>query len=415
VSFPELQRARFEYNSKGKVIKAVDPLGRETRYTYGTNNTPDLDPATGTGLDLLKTEQKNGAGYELLASYTYNSQHEVLTSTDASGQTTTYSYNPSGQPLTVTTPARAGITENRTTTFSYDTNDYLQGVTGPATGATSAYTYDGYGRVRAITDPDNYTLTYDYDALDRITKVTYPDGTYQQTIYNRLDAEQRRDRLGRWTHTFYDALRRPVAIRDPLGQTTTLQWCSCGSLEKAIDPNGNGTSWERDAQGRITRAIRADGTDTTFTYENTTSRPRQFRDAKQQLATIEYFADNNWKQVTFTNTTQPTPTVSFTYDPVYDRLATMTDDAGTTSYSFNAVMTPPTLGAGYLASVDGPLANDVIIYSYDELGRGVGRSINGVTVSQSYDALGRTIGEVNALGTFTYAYDGVTDRLASLD
>jgi uncharacterized protein RhaS with RHS repeats len=54
-------RAGFEYNSKGLVTKAIDPVGRETRYTYGINNTPDPDPAIGTGLDLLKVEQKNGA------------------------------------------------------------------------------------------------------------------------------------------------------------------------------------------------------------------------------------------------------------------------------------------------------------------------------------------------------------------
>ncbi len=110
----------YEYNSKGRKIKEIDPLGRETVYVYGTGSTADADPANGTGIDRLQAKQKNGAGYEVLWSATYNAQHQPLTVTDAAGQTSTYTYNTQGQLLTAVTPARAGITENRTTTFSYD-------------------------------------------------------------------------------------------------------------------------------------------------------------------------------------------------------------------------------------------------------------------------------------------------------
>ena len=53
VSYRKLQKARFEYNSKGKTIRATDPVGRETVYVYGTGSTPDADQANGTGIDLL--------------------------------------------------------------------------------------------------------------------------------------------------------------------------------------------------------------------------------------------------------------------------------------------------------------------------------------------------------------------------
>jgi RHS repeat-associated protein len=74
------------------------------------------------------------------------------------------------------------------------------------------------------------------------------------------------------------------------------------------------------------------------------------------------------------------------------------------------------LGAGQLATVDGPLTNDVIGYAYDELGRVTTRTINGLanSVTWSFDALGRLTGEANVLGTFTYAYDGVTSRLITV-
>jgi RHS repeat-associated protein len=405
---------RYEYNSRGRKIKEIDPLGRETNYFYGTNNVVDPDQTTGTGLDLLQVKQKNGAGFDLIASYTYNTQHQPLTVTDASGQVTAYTYNAAGQLLTVTTPPRAGITENRTTTYSYDTNGYLQSVTGPATGDTVSYTYDGYGRVRTVTDSNGYTVTTDYDALDRQTRVTYPDGTYEETVYNRLDPEKHRDRLGRWSHTFYDALRRVVAIRDPLGRTTTQQWCSCGSLDKLIDANNNATTWERDAQGRVIREVLADGSATELTYENTTSRLKQRKDSRNQITGYEYFLADNLKQITYTNAVVATPNVSFTYDPVYNRLATMADGTGTATYNYNPIAVPPTLGAGRLATVDGPLANDTVSYAYDELGRTVSRGLSGFASTYAYDVLGRITTQGSALGNFTYVYDGHTARPLSL-
>ncbi len=44
------------------------------------------------------------------------------------------------------------------------------------------------------------------------------------------------------------------------------------------------------------------------------------------------------------------------------------------------------------------------------------RTINGAanSVTWAFDALGRVTSEKNVLGTFTYGYDGVTSRLASV-
>lgn len=75
-------------------------------------------------------------------------------------------------------------------------------------------------------------------------------GTFEQVLYNRLNPELARDRLGRWTKTQHDALGRPVSIQDPLGRRTQLEWCNCGSLESMIDANGNVTTWMRDLAGR---------------------------------------------------------------------------------------------------------------------------------------------------------------------
>jgi len=398
------QAYRYDNNSLGHGTRVTDPLGRTTSYLYDTN-----------GIDLLQARQASGQKSELLPSSTYNSHHQPLTATDISGQTTNYTYNGRGQVLTMTTPPRAGITENRTTSYAYDANGYLQTVTGPAAGATTTYTYDGFGRVRTVTNSDNYTLTYDYDALDRTTKVTYPDATYELTVYNFLDAQDQRDRLGRWTHTYHDALRRVALVRDALGQATTYQWCSCGSLDAIIDANGNTTSWSRDSQGRVTTETRADNAQFHYMYENTTSRLLQMTDPLNQVKGYQYFLDNNLKQITYTSAVNATPSVSYTYDPVYNRIATMTDGTGTTTYIYNPVTNPPALGAGLLASVSTTaLTNATVTYTYDELGRVASHGLSAFAVTNSYDALGRLATEANPVGTFTFRYDGVTGRPLTL-
>ena len=402
------QLYRYEYNTVGNVTKTTDPAGRVTAYVYDAN-----------GIDLLEVRQQTGSINELLASYTYNGQHLPLTATDASGKTTVFTYNAAGQIRTITNA------KNEVTTYNYDSNGYLQNIVGALPGAITSFTYDGFGRLRTTTDSEGYTVTIDYDAiggdptktLNRIAKVTYPDGTYEQATYDRLDPEWTRDRLGRWSRKFYDALRHVVFTQDPLNQIITYDWCNCGSLEGITDQNGHTTSWTRDIQGRVTDKFYPDQTSTHYTYENTTSRLKTMTDAQGQSTNYAYFVDNNLQQVSYTNVIHATPSVSYAYDTNYNRLLTMTDGTGLTTYAYNPIAIPPTLGAGRLASIDGSLANDTITYAYDELGRVTNRSINGVAnaASVQYDSLGRVQNVTNLLGSFNYVYVNTTGRLDHVD
>jgi RHS repeat-associated protein len=415
------QLYKYEYNAVGKLTKVTDPLNRVTIYGYGTNNVLDSIPATGTGIDLLQVQQQNGASTDLLESMTYNAQHQPLTMADAAVQTTNFSYDTNGNLQTVVTPPRGSLTlAQRTTTYLYYADNAslgpgrLQQITGPISGATTSFAYDGYGRVHTATESDGYALTTDYDNFDRPTQLTYPDGTYEQRTYNRLDIDSSRDRLGRWTRYFYDAVRHLILTRDPLGQVVTYQWCICDTLDKLIDANGNATSWARDPENRLTSETRADSTQTLFTYENTTSRLKRRMDAKGQYRDTAYFKDDTVQQISYPNSSPTTPTVSFTYESAYKRLATMVDGTGTTSYTYYPVTIGGTLGATQLATVTGPLSNSTIAYSYDELGRLSGRSINSVAATSVYDELGRVTSVTNALGSFTYGYVNQTSRLQSV-
>jgi RHS repeat-associated protein len=309
----------------------------------------------------------------------------------------------------------------RTTTYEYYADNAALGpgqpqrVTGPISGATTEFAYDDHGRPATVTGSDGYATTTTYDNLDRPTSITYPDSTSEQITYDKLDVSATRDRLGRWTHYFHDAVGRLVSTQDPQGQIVTNQWCNCGSLKKIVDSNGNGTSFDLDAKGRVIKETRADSTFTAFVYENTTSRLKRKTNRKGEHADFTYFKDNNVNTVSYPNAGEPTSSVSFTYDTAYNRIATMVDGIGTTSYSYNAITTGTgTLGAGALASIDGPLSNDTISYGYDEVGRIVSRSINSVNASLTFDPLGRVTAVTNPLGSFTYSYVDQTARLANV-
>lgn len=407
------QLTQLEYDEFGNVSQTIDPLGRQTNFIYDA-----------AGLDLLEVRQKTGTStFDVLSKFTYNSSHQPLTATDAAGQVTTFTYNSAKQVRTITNAKNEVTTlwyhatgqPGPTETLDANATGYLVKVDGAISGATTKIAYDAFGRPRTVTDSEGYAVTTDYDAFDRPTKTTYPDGTFEEIVYDKLDPLSLRDRRGRLTQMTHNALRQLATLTDALSRTTQYDWCKCGDLKTLTDPQGRATNWQHDAGSRLTAKIYADGKTITYGYENTTSRLKTVTDAKSQVTNYQYFVDDRLKQVSYTNAVEATPTVSFTYDPLYPRMATMTDGLGTTTYTYNSIPTTPTLGAGRLASVAGPLANATISYTYDELGRVLTRSINGSAnlSTVTYDALGRVTGVVNPLGTFGYSYVNQTGRLTS--
>jgi RHS repeat-associated protein len=171
------------------------------------------------------------------------------------------------------------------------------------------------------------------------------------------------------------------------------------------------TRWQYDQMGRQVAKIYADGSRETYAYDPASGRLVTVTDAKGNVKTHAHYLDGQLAALRYN---QPnTPNVSLTYDGADGRLASMTDGLGTTTYAYHPT-TPGTLGAGQLASVDGPWANDTIAYTYDALGRILQRSIGGVPMSFSFDAAGRPTGVSNQLGSFTIGYDGVTSRPLSV-
>ncbi len=433
------QLSQYSYNALGNVIKETDPTGRVKSNLYDTND-----------VDVLEVYQRNAKGVSVdpegkpadkIAAYTYNGFHDRLTETDAAGQTTHYLYNSYGQLLMRTNA------KGEPTTYTYDrdqdrndeTDGYLISITSPPfndVSAVTSFTYDYANRIRTVTsEADQYTITRFYDEIDRTTFVLYPDETYEEFIYvdldtfaPRLEATRTYHRDKRFTDRHYNANRQMDSIIDPLGRTTHYSWCRCGSLESITDPKDQTTTFNRDLQGRVYQKVFADNTTVNYlfggqTAPNTigaTSRLKSSTDALNRRANYSYFIDGNLSQVSYTNTSggqlsPPTASVAYGYDENYNRVREIrVDNVVQLDYDYYQIDSPPALGAGRLQTIDGPLENDTVAFTYDELGRVLVHSINGVTETDAYDSLGRLTTTVNPLGSFSRAYYGVTSRLQTL-
>jgi len=434
------------YDKTGKLKKAVDPKNRTTTYRFDGL----------TQMDLLAVYQQNttgvstdpyGVAADKIAGYDRYYLHKPQDVFDAAGQKTVYTYNTFGQVGSITNP------RNEVTTYIYGDGSsghpigFLRSVTSPSFNGASAvtsYTCDLVNRTRTVrNEADDYTVTTDYDKLDRPITITYPDTTTQEFDYRKcsngapvtpaimtLDAGVIKDRRGRPTFQEFDGNRRLTKVIDPLNHITQYVWCACGAMTDIIDADGHDTHFELDLQSRVKSKVfgygTSDATTVSYLYEGqgapdavgTTSRLKSMTDALNQTTTYDYFVDDDVKQIIYTNAVHTTPNVSFLYDSIYNRLASMTDGTGTTSYSYYQITATPPLGADQLQTVDGPLANDAITYGYDEWGRVTSRSINGVSSSVNYDSLGRLDTSDNILGHFSRVYDGathVTPRLKTLN
>ncbi len=208
---------QLTYDNLGRVTTIANALNEQTLLTYDPQGNLSLletgrTTAGGEGQvtqliydtrnRLTSIQQKDDvATFKTLNSYTYDSEDNLASSTDAQSRTTTYAYDKLNRRTSVTDPntntstltydAAGRVTSvtdalARTTLYSYDKLDRLiqqidQGVT-PS--LVSSFTYDHFGNLIKVTDPENRTTAYTYDALSRRTSETKQLGQTLQYVYD---------------------------------------------------------------------------------------------------------------------------------------------------------------------------------------------------------------------------------------
>lgn len=421
------QVSTFTYNSLGFPLTAVDPLDRTTVYTYAPNN-----------IDLVTVQQATSATqtYATLATYnTYNDLHEPLTYIDAAGRVWNYEYNSAGQLTSfIDTFDDTGFNPKQMT-YNYDSTGRLTSIVNflgntqqslsypPTCGGSSHINCD---LPASITDSEGRTVNYTRDALDRVTATTYPDGTTDLDDFTfqsgpnegtpSLEVRKHTDRLGRLTSHAFDPARRLTSVTDPLLHTVQYGYFADGTLQTLTDQNDHTTTWAIDVQSRPTSKIFADNTATGYGYENTTSRLKSVTDALGQVKTYAYDEANELTGIKYTGAVNPTPNVSFSWDPYFPRRTGMTDGNGATSWTYvpPGTLSSPSNGALSVLAEDGSFANDQMTYGYDTDGRINSLTVGGGPVETwARDPLARVTSHVTGQGTWTYAFLGQTMQPAS--
>ncbi len=388
------------YDSNGNLLTTTDEAGHTTTRTYDSN------------FDVLSSSQPLNSNTTATTSYTYNSLGEVLTATDPLGNVTTNTYDSHGNLLTVTSPAPAGGVAASVTTFTYNSLGELTTITDPL-GHVSTLTYTTAGLIATITDAQSNVTTYAYDSHGNRTSVTDPAGNVTTFAYDSGD---------RLTTITY-----PPAQSGQSSTTVTFTYDSRGRRTSATDQNGKTTTYVYDDADRLTSVTDAATNVTTYAYD-TENNLLSITDANSHTTSFAYDAFSRVTQTTFpsnlsefyaydaiSNLTSKTDRKANTIQYVYDALNRLTQksypDSSTVAYVYDL--------AGKVTQVNDP--SGTYGFSYDNMDRLTGTTaqysfLTGTTFTNAYtyDAASNRTGYTAPDGsTNTYTYDTL-NRLTAL-
>ncbi|MCG6910469.1 MAG: hypothetical protein LJE94_10145, partial [Deltaproteobacteria bacterium] len=128
--------------------------------------------------------------------------------------------------------------DTRQTLFSYNTDGFLESVTGPEN-QTTAYTYDEVGRVIRLDRPDNTSLWFSYDLNGNMTVMINPSDAAHHFGFNAVNLNDAYiTPLSGSYHYEYDLDRRLSRVDFPSGKRISNIF-SEGRLVQVQTPEGN--------------------------------------------------------------------------------------------------------------------------------------------------------------------------------
>lgn len=390
----------------------MDAPGLRTEMTYGTTGevlTRTLTDTTTHSLPYATTGQVRtdtytwGAGGRLtsvngpraavgavddITSFTYDIAGNLLTMTNALGHVTTFaSYDANGRPGSMTD---ANGTQ---TLFTYDAlgrllTNKIKHPSNSALDSTTTYDYDVEGRVTGITSPSTQKLSFVYDLAGQLLEIASADGEKQTFAHDAMGnvTEQkikRPDNVVRSTITrTFDSIGRMLTETLGPGRTTSWEYDKNGNPVRTTSPRSHATDMAFDALNRLTSTVAPD-TGATATVYNAKDEPTRFTDA---VAVQTAFVRNGFGEI----------------------IQEVSPDRGTSVYHYDA--------AGDLAAaIDG--RGQRIDYTRDILGRVTAKTPvsrpSSETVTYSYDSggvsgcacVGRLASMTDASGTTNFGYD----------
>jgi RHS repeat-associated protein len=387
------RKTAYTHDAKGNVL-TVTRMAQDSNPANHVITTYTYEP---TFNQVATITDPLGAGHT--TTFTYDSFGNLQTAVDANSNQTSYTYNPQGQPLTVTTPAG-------TTQFVYEFGD-LVSVIDPLGNATNRG-LDAIGRLQSMTNPLGLTTSYGYDALNRLRTVADPlNGSPQPTRFdydpnsNLLSVTDAKSPTAAVTTYTYENMDRLATRTDPLLKSESYQYDLAGNLTLFRDRKLQATTYIYDALNRRTQATYADGSSTSYTYDKG-NRLTQINDSIAGLITRGYDGLDR-----LTSEQTPQGTVGYTYDAA-SRRATMTvPGQALINYTYD--------NANRLTQIT--QGSSIVQFGYDNANRRTSLTLpNGILVEYGYDAASRVTSitykqnGTTVIGDLTYEYDKAGNR-----
>ena len=244
----------YEVDAAGMVTAVTDPLGVVTRFEYDWRATGIVPKATITPNGLVRTMECDNAGRPIAStdpagrrsSVTRDVRGLVTEVIDPVGNVTTIEYSPEGWVTKVITPDGS----ERSATYDGEGN-LTQAMS--ETGAKTTTRYTVFDKISSVTLPNGGVTRYSYNTQMEPITVTNADGHTWQLHYD-LDGsiikEIDYNGLITQSHATPDKLRLDVTTG---AGTVTTMFDPYGRMTETFDGQGNTTTYQWDALGKITK------------------------------------------------------------------------------------------------------------------------------------------------------------------
>ena len=367
-------------------VASVDPLLNRTTTTFDVVNRPirvqDANTRiTTTIYDAASrvTGLLNADGFR--TSRVYDTASRLVAIADANGHRTSSLYDPIGRQTQLIDAL------DRRTTFGFD----------------------GVGRQILRIDARAFRTSYVYDLDNRLMGQHYPNGTRVTFAY---DKASRRTLLSDWTGRYtstYDADGRLSVVVSPAGLRLTYAYDAASQRKYLIEPEGARFTYTFDADGRTNYVANPQGQRATWSY-----------DAASQVIGIHYanttrtsyLYDNASRLLRVANLNSTSTTLSsFSYalDGVGNRLRIVESSGNRVTWSYDKVY--------QLRNEQRSGSNSYnITYTYDPVGNRLVLINGGVSTTSTYDAANElSTSSAFSAGITTYTSDAAGNLLTSLN
>ncbi len=405
----------------GSNLKVRQATGRDEPFTCSGLGHCTGDPDT----KLLLSQDT--AGYRLTlgdgAAERYDTNGRLLSETDRSGNTTSYSYDATGHLQSVTGPFGHRLT------FAYDTNGHLITMTDPADGLYQ-YAYDANANLVRVVYPDDASRTYHYENNahpHHLTGITDENGVrFANFAYDANGKATLTEHAGgqeRFTLAYESDTQTRVA--DAIGTARAMTFEEKLGLKNLLSDinqtDGKGVTQEFDSQNNLIRRTDEEGRTTVYTYNAQNQRLSMTEAADTPDARTTIFgylaADIDLPISVLTPSVAPgqVKQVTTTYDADRNPIQITQSGFTPTGAPISRTLSMEYNALGQIIRIDGPRLDvvDITVLEYYECTDGaqcgqlrrITNALGHATSYDAYDAHGRVTRLTDPNGivtTFTY-------------